>query len=268
MTAHVDTGEPLPRALFDKMLAAKNFQSGMQTLRQIEFALFDMLPAHRARSRRRTACPAGRGAAEVAVVQPPEYNRFPTPSPHLRRRLRGGLLQLQVGRSAVGRCLRRFRGNELQQIASRYPVTLYTGDNCGPCASGRNLLTARGIPFTERTVTTPEDAAALQRMSGDTSLPFITIGGQQIKGYADTEWTQFLDAAGYPKTSQLPPGYRASAPTPFVAVQRPVSAAPGAAAATTGGTSGESTGETFNTRPRPAATPTPVPNTNPANIRF
>jgi oligopeptidase A len=38
MTAHVDTGEPLPRALFDKMLAAKNFQSGMQTLRQIEFA--------------------------------------------------------------------------------------------------------------------------------------------------------------------------------------------------------------------------------------
>lgn len=157
---------------------------------------------------------------------------------------------------------------ELQQIASRYPVTLYTGDNCGPCASGRNLLTARGIPFTERTVTTPEDAAALQRMSGDTSLPFITIGGQQIKGYADTEWTQFLDAAGYPKTSQLPPGYRASAPTPFVAVQRPVPAAPGAAAATTGGTSGESTGETFNTRPRPAATPTPVPNTNPANIRF
>jgi oligopeptidase A len=43
MTAHVDTGEPLPRALFDKMLAAKNYQSGLQTLRQVEFALFDML---------------------------------------------------------------------------------------------------------------------------------------------------------------------------------------------------------------------------------
>ena len=156
----------------------------------------------------------------------------------------------------------------MQQIASRYPVTLYTGDNCGPCASGRNLLNARGIPFAERTVNTPDDVAALQRMSGDISLPFMTIGAQQIKGYSDTEWTQFLDAAGYPKTSQLPPGYRASAPTPFVAVQRPVSAAPGAAAATTGGTSGESTGDTFNTRPRPAATPTPVPNTNPANIRF
>jgi oligopeptidase A len=43
MTAHVKTGEPLPRALFDKLLAAKNFQSGLQTLRQIEFSLFDML---------------------------------------------------------------------------------------------------------------------------------------------------------------------------------------------------------------------------------
>ncbi|MFM2119154.1 MAG: hypothetical protein RL722_622, partial [Pseudomonadota bacterium] len=39
MTAHVETGEPLPRALYDKMIAAKNFQSGMQTLRQVEFAL-------------------------------------------------------------------------------------------------------------------------------------------------------------------------------------------------------------------------------------
>jgi oligopeptidase A len=42
MTAHVKTGEPLPRALYDKMLAAKNFQSGMQTLRQVEFSLIDM----------------------------------------------------------------------------------------------------------------------------------------------------------------------------------------------------------------------------------
>lgn len=42
MTQHVDTGESLPRTLFDKMLAAKNFQSGLKTLRQVEFALFDM----------------------------------------------------------------------------------------------------------------------------------------------------------------------------------------------------------------------------------
>ena len=43
MTAHIQTGEPLPRALYDKMIAAKNFQSGMQTLRQVEFSLFDVL---------------------------------------------------------------------------------------------------------------------------------------------------------------------------------------------------------------------------------
>src|SRR5450756_2525115 len=42
MTAHVDTGLPLPRPLFEKMVAAKNFQSGMQTVRQLEFSLFDM----------------------------------------------------------------------------------------------------------------------------------------------------------------------------------------------------------------------------------
>jgi oligopeptidase A len=42
LSAHVDTGEPLPRALFDKMLAAKNYQAGLHTLRQVEFALFDM----------------------------------------------------------------------------------------------------------------------------------------------------------------------------------------------------------------------------------
>lgn len=42
MTAHAETGAPLPRDLYDKMIAAKNFQSGMQTLRQVEFSLFDM----------------------------------------------------------------------------------------------------------------------------------------------------------------------------------------------------------------------------------
>ncbi|MBN9411590.1 MAG: M3 family metallopeptidase [Burkholderiales bacterium] len=75
MTAHVDTGEALPRALFDKMLAAKNFQSGLGTVRQIEFALTDML-LHTSHD------PAGdfmdvlrQVRAEVAVIQPPEWSR-------------------------------------------------------------------------------------------------------------------------------------------------------------------------------------------------
>ncbi len=75
MTAHVDTGEPLPRALFDKMLAAKNFQSGMQTLRQIEFSLFDML-LHTAHNPTDDFMPLlAEVRDEVAVLQPPAFSR-------------------------------------------------------------------------------------------------------------------------------------------------------------------------------------------------
>ncbi len=85
MTAHVDSGEPLPRALYDKMLAAKNFQSGMMTVRQLEFSIFDM----------RLHCefdPAGDKTvmdllgevrAEVAVLLPPAWHRFPHSFSHI-----------------------------------------------------------------------------------------------------------------------------------------------------------------------------------------
>ena len=77
LTAHVDTGEPLPRALFDSMLAAKNFQSGLQTLRQVEFALFDMrLHAEPGSETRIAARSLDEVRAEVAVVPPPAFNRF------------------------------------------------------------------------------------------------------------------------------------------------------------------------------------------------
>ncbi len=75
MTSHVDTGEPLPRALFDKMLAAKNFQSGMATLRQIEFALFDML-LHTEHDPAQDFMPLlAQVREEVAVLQPPAFSR-------------------------------------------------------------------------------------------------------------------------------------------------------------------------------------------------
>ena len=146
---------------------------------------------------------------------------------------------------------------ELRQIANKYPVTLYTGENCGPCASARVLLTSRGIPFTEKTIVSPDDSKALQRLSGDTSLPFATIGGQQLNGFSDAEWTQFLNAAGYPATSVLPANYRQAAATPLVVVAASPSSAPAAA----------------NTAPptRPAA-PVAVPPAasanNPAGIKF
>lgn len=114
---------------------------------------------------------------------------------------------------------------ELRQVVSKYPVTVYTSSNCAPCGSGRALLSSRGIPFTEKTVNTAEDSDALQRISDANSLPFLTIGGQQIRGFSDSEWTQYLDAAGYPKASVLPPQYRRPAATALVAIQKPAPAA-------------------------------------------
>ncbi|MCK9387377.1 MAG: M3 family metallopeptidase [Sulfuritalea sp.] len=85
MTAHAETGAPLPRALYDKMIAAKNFQSGLQTLRQIEFGLFDLL------LHSEFVPGAGRSfmdllaevRREVAVLVPPEWNRFPHSFSHI-----------------------------------------------------------------------------------------------------------------------------------------------------------------------------------------
>jgi oligopeptidase A len=82
MTAHVDSGEPLPRALYDKMVAAKNFQSGLQTLRQIEFALFDLL-LHGGEGKDGFMTLLQRVCEEVAVIVPPEWNRFPQSFSHI-----------------------------------------------------------------------------------------------------------------------------------------------------------------------------------------
>jgi len=85
MTRHVDTGETLPRALFDKMLAAKNFQSGLQTLRQVEFALFDMLmhSNFKAGSGKSILQLLDEVRSEVAVLIPPAFNRFPQSFSHI-----------------------------------------------------------------------------------------------------------------------------------------------------------------------------------------
>ncbi|MBU1817029.1 MAG: M3 family metallopeptidase [Gammaproteobacteria bacterium] len=75
MTAHVETGAPLPRELFDKMIAAKNFQSGMQTLRQIEFSLFDML-LHTDHDPAQDFMPLlNQVRSEVSVLTPPAFSR-------------------------------------------------------------------------------------------------------------------------------------------------------------------------------------------------
>lgn len=140
---------------------------------------------------------------------------------------------------------------ELRQTAARFPVLLYTGSDCTPCDAARQLLRARGIPFGERTVQSDEDIAALRQLGGDNSLPVLTIGAQRLKGFAPGEWTQYLDSAGYPASSQLPPGYRAPSAQPLVPVR---AAAPAASAASAPAA-------------RPAPDPAPAP-ANPAGIVF
>ncbi len=86
MTSHVETGEPLPRALFDKMLAAKNFQSGLQTLRQVEYSLFDMLlhsQPQPAKDGRAMLDLLAQVREEVAVLMAPGYSRTPHTFSHI-----------------------------------------------------------------------------------------------------------------------------------------------------------------------------------------
>ncbi|HAP25107.1 MAG TPA: oligopeptidase A, partial [Achromobacter sp.] len=85
LSAHVDTGEPLPRALYDRLVAARNYQSGMQTVRQIEFALFDMLMHDRSKGASifEVLALLQEVRKEVAVLFPPEWHRLPHAFSHL-----------------------------------------------------------------------------------------------------------------------------------------------------------------------------------------
>jgi glutaredoxin len=99
----------------------------------------------------------------------------------------------------------------LRQPVRDFPVTLFVGPSCGvPCTAARNLLGARGIPFTEKTVDSPAAVEELARVSGDKGLPTLLVGRQAITGLTEGAWQSMLDLAGYPQTP--PPGYRPPAP--------------------------------------------------------
>lgn len=144
---------------------------------------------------------------------------------------------------------------ELRQVVAKYPVTLYTAPQCAPCATGRSMLTARGVPFTERTVSSTEDITQFKQVMGEGSLPVLTVGSQRLKGLSEAEWGQYLDAAGYPKASILPAGFKNATPTPLVAVSKPNEAAAKAA-------------EKPIPVVEPPPPPPPVTPANPAGIQF
>ncbi|MBL8350620.1 MAG: glutaredoxin family protein [Burkholderiaceae bacterium] len=106
---------------------------------------------------------------------------------------------------------------ELRAPAARFPVTLYTSADCAPCDSGRRLLQQRGIPYGERVVSSDDDVAALQRITGGRSVPALMVGSQALRGFQESDWQSTLDLAGYPKESRLPRNWQPPQPEPLVA---------------------------------------------------
>ncbi len=104
----------------------------------------------------------------------------------------------------------------LRQVATRFPVTLYTTTNCGPCGMARQMLARRGIPFAERVADSAEDREAWERVVGGPEAPALRVGGQVLRGFIAVSWEETLDVAGYPRQSVLPASYQAPAAAPLV----------------------------------------------------
>ena len=138
---------------------------------------------------------------------------------------------------------------ELRSVVARFPVTRYTGSDCPPCDTARQMLRQRGIPFSERTVNSEDDAAALQRLSNARTLPTMALGQQVQRGWQESEWASLLDLAGYPAQSRLPNDYQPPAATPLAARAAEPAALPRVSAA-------------------PAARPAAEPASGQPNIRF
>jgi len=89
----------------------------------------------------------------------------------------------------------------LRMAREKYPVTLYA-TACGPaCDQARQLLQARGIPFTDiNPESQPEAQAALQKLTGRLHVPVLVVGGDKVDGFEANQWQAALDRAGYPST--------------------------------------------------------------------
>jgi glutaredoxin len=100
---------------------------------------------------------------------------------------------------------------ELTRAAQRFPVTLYTTRDCAPCAEASEVLRARGVPYAEMTVNSPEDFEAFRKVGGTNQFPSLQVGRAMLMGLETERWNSQLDAAGYPR-NQLPAGWRPPAP--------------------------------------------------------
>lgn len=89
-----------------------------------------------------------------------------------------------------------------QMAVRRNPVSIYTSSDCGdPCASARELLEKRGVPYTEKNpVGNKADLDELKSVSGDLFVPTMVVGSSALKGFDEGRWNAALDSAGYLRT--------------------------------------------------------------------
>ena len=86
-----------------------------------------------------------------------------------------------------------------RQAAARHPVTLYTSASClEECRQARELLKARGTPFSEKTVATQEEIDSLKKLAGEAVVPTLQVGRQVQRGFSSELYDKLLDAAAYP----------------------------------------------------------------------
>lgn len=90
----------------------------------------------------------------------------------------------------------------VRKAAEAFPVVLYTTPDCGDlCKQAREQLGRRGVPYTEKTVQTPETQAELKQLLGDLFVPAIKVGSQKARGFEAGLYDNLLDLAGYPKSA-------------------------------------------------------------------
>ncbi|MDP2811320.1 MAG: glutaredoxin family protein [Rhodocyclaceae bacterium] len=97
---------------------------------------------------------------------------------------------------------------EARKAAENFPVTVHSTPDCvDACKQGRDHLAKRGVPFTEKSVATPEDIAALRTLVGEGQLlvPVLQVGGKVVRGFRQADWDGLLDATGYPKAGNKQP---------------------------------------------------------------
>jgi hypothetical protein len=98
----------------------------------------------------------------------------------------------------------------LQQAVKNFPVTLFSTECGESCTKARDLLTKRGIPYTDMDATMQAAQDELTKLiNGPLVVPVLKVGRDTLRGFEAAQWNASLDAAGYPKTALIP----ARAPT-------------------------------------------------------